>query len=481
MTARLEVDERHAHWRVRELADQAFSRAAGAPLIAGNSVRLLKDGIEHYPAWLEAIRAARHHVHFENYIFQDDAIGQEFADALIGRAREGVAVRVIYDWFGSLWKASRSYWNSLRAAGVQVHRYNPPQLDSPLGWLSRDHRKMLSVDGEIGFVTGLCIGACWMGDPANGVEPWRDTGVEIRGPAVAEIERAFARMWSSSGAPGPGPQQVEPPAETGTVSLRIVASEPATTGMVRLDQLVAALARKRLWISDAYYAGGATYAQALRAAARDGVDVRILLPNSTDVPIFRPLSRSGYRPLLEAGVRVFEWNGSMMHAKTAVADGRWARVGSTNLNITSWLGNCELDAVMEDEPFAEQMERMYLDDLGHATEVVLDRRRRLSMAGDRPRALPFSRRSGSARRAAVGALRLGNTLGAALTNRRVLGPIEARLATISGVFLFVLAALFAFFPRVLAYPLILLGAWAGLALLYRGWKLHRERKGQASG
>lgn len=122
--------------------------------------------------------------------------------------------------------------------------------------------------------------------------------------------------------------------------------------MFRFDQLVTALARRRLWLTDAYYAGVAAYVQALKAAARDGVDVRLLVPNGTDIPILRPLSRAGYRPLLEAGVRVFEWNGTMVHAKTAVADGQWGRVGSTNLNIASWLGNCELDAVIEEELFA---------------------------------------------------------------------------------------------------------------------------------
>jgi len=474
--ARQAFDERPELWRVRELADQAFSRAAGAPLIPGNSVRILKDGRENYPAWLEAIRAARHHVHFENYIFQDDAIGVEFADALIGKAREGVAVRVLYDWFGSLGKASRRYWNALRSEGVLVHGYNPPQLDSPLGWLSRDHRKVLGVDGTVGFVTGMCVGSPWVGDPAKGVEPWRDTGVAIRGPAVVEIERAFARIWTQSGAPEPGPGPVETPAEAGPASLRIVATEPATAGLLRLDQLVAAVARKSLWISDAYYAGGATYTQALRAAAQDGVDVRLLFPNATDVPLLKPLSRAGYRPLLEAGVRVFEWNGSMMHAKTAVADGRWARVGSTNLNITSWLGNCELDAVVEDEAFAAGMEAMYLEDLANATEIVLDRRRRLCPTGDCPPRRPaaFSRRIGSARRAAAGAIRLGNTLGAALANRRVLGPIEARLTTVAGLLLVVLAAVFAVFPRLLVYPLAALGAWAGLSLLYRGYKLRRQ-------
>src|SRR5690606_23750353 len=120
----------------------------------------------------------------------------------------------------------------------------------------------------------------------------------------------------------------------------------------------------------AYYAGAAPYVQALRAAAKDGVDVRLLVPNATDIPLLQPLSRAGYRSLLQAGVRIFEWNGTMLHAKTAVADGRWSRVGSTNLNIASWLGNCELDAVFEDEGIAREMEEMYLDDLAHATEVV---------------------------------------------------------------------------------------------------------------
>ena len=163
-----------------------------------------------------------------------------------------------------------------------------------------------------------------------------------------------------------------------------VATTPNMAGLFRVDQLVAALARERLWLTDAYYAGTTAYVQALRAAARDGVDVRLLVPNGTDIPLLRPLSRSGYRTLLEAGVRVFEWNGPMLHAKTAVADGRWARVGSTNLNVASWLGNHELDIIAEDRPFAALMETMYLDDLTNATEVVLDRRHRPSGRRGRP-------------------------------------------------------------------------------------------------
>ena len=165
--------------------------------------------------------------------------------------------------------------------------------------------------------------------------------------------------------------------------------------MLRLDELVAGIARQRLWISDAYYSGISSYVQALRAAAADGVDVRLLVPNSTDIPLLQPFSRAGYRALLEGGVRVFEWNGSMMHAKIAVADGRWARVGSTNLNVTSWLGNCELDCVVVDATFARQMEEQYEKDLGRSTEVVLDARRKVSAPGQPARARHARRRGGS--------------------------------------------------------------------------------------
>jgi cardiolipin synthase len=242
-----------------------------------------------------------------------------------------------------------------------------------------------------------------------------------------------------------------------------------------VDQLVAALARQRVWLTDAYYAGTAAYVQALRAAARSGVDVRLLVPNATDIPLLKALSRAGYRPLLEAGVRIFEWNGTMLHAKTAVADGRWARVGSTNLNVASWLGNCELDAVVEDEPFAQEMERMYLEDLSRATEVVLDLKRRVRAPGQPRHPAPAaSSGGGSAGRAAAGAVRIGNAIGAAFTNRRVLEPVEARLMAVIGAALLALAVLFALFPRVLAYPVAALFLWIAAALLYRSYALYRK-------
>jgi cardiolipin synthase len=319
----------------------------------------------------------------------------------------------------------------------------------------------------------------WEGIPEKKIDPWRDTGIEVRGPSVADIEQAFAQVWAMIGEPIPEPELVsrDALARAGETALRIVANIPAMAGTFRVDQLVAALARKRLWLTDAYYAGTAAYVQALRAAAKDGVDVRLLVPNGTDIPILRPLSRAGYRPLLEAGVRVFEWNGTMLHAKTAVADGHWARVGSTNLNISSWLGNCELDAMVEDELFAAEMEEMYLEDLTNATEIVLDAKRKLRTPGEPPRLHPvMTRGGGSAGRAAAGAVRIGNAVGAAFTGRRVLDAVEARLMASVGAIFLILAALFALFPAVLTYPLLIIFAWLGCALLYRSYKLHRKKK-----
>jgi cardiolipin synthase len=431
-------------------------------------VRLLCDAPQNYPAWLAAIRAARTSVHFENYIFHDDHVGQRFAAALGEKAREGVPVRVIYDWFGTLGKASAGFWRRLRADGVDVRCFNPPRFDQPLGWLGRDHRKCLVVDSEVAFVTGLCVGRMWEGEPERAVPGWRDTGVEVRGPAVAEVAHAFADSWAAIGPPLPaGESAAASLAAAGEIALRVVATTPGTAGLYRLDTLVASLAHRTLWLTDAYFAGTSTYVQALRAAAQDGVDVRLLVPGAaSDVPLMQAVSRAGYRALLEAGIRVFEWNGPMLHAKTAVADARWARVGSTNLNLTSWIGNRELDVVVEDEAFGAEMEQMFLHDLDNATEIVLRRWSRVRPAGS-ARARRVRGAGGSATRAAAGALRVGNALGSVLAARRVHGPAERWLMAEGGLLLSALAGVGLVWPRVLAWPLAVLGLWAGLALLAR--------------
>jgi cardiolipin synthase A/B len=478
------------------LLDQAFSRAAGAPRIEGNGVRLLRDAGENYPAWLEAIAAARRYVHFESYIIRDDNSGRQFAEALMAKAKEGVAVRLLYDWMGALGKTPRAYWSALRKAGVEVRCFNPIRLSAPLGWVHRDHRKSLVVDGEVGYITGLCVGDAWVGDPAKGVDPWRDTGIELRGPAVRDVGKAFARVWGVAGPPLPDDElpRKEDLSPAGDVAMRIVASEPDRGGLLRLDELVAAAARETLWLTDAYFVGFPTYVQALRAAALDGVDVRLLVPGGTDIPILRPLSRAGYRPLLQAGIRVFEWNGPMMHAKTAVADARWARVGSSNLNIASWLGNYELDAVIEDSGFAQTMTEQYLRDLGNATEILLPQRRRLrwrvrrdlrERRAERPAAARVRRArnswgdSGSTGRAMAGAVRLGNTFTAAVTDHRVLQPADARIIATIGLVLLLLAGVILIWPRVVAIPAAVLLLWIAGALLVRASRLLRSRKPDA--
>jgi cardiolipin synthase A/B len=465
---------------IRLLAEQALSRTAGAPLVPGNSVRLLKDARENYPAWLEAMRSAQKSIHFESFIIHEDNIGEQFAQVLIAKAKEGVTVRLIYDWLGAFGKTSRKFWEQLRKAGVQVRCFNAFRIDSPLGWLSRDHRKMISVDGRIGFVTGLCVGRMWVGDPERGIEPWRDTGIEVEGPAVADIVRAFADIWATMGSPMPENEiprkESIPPA--GDVTLQVVASVPNTAGLYRLDQFVTAIARKSLWLTDAYFVGMTPYVQSLIGAARDGVDVRLLVPGSTDIPILRALSRAGYQPLLEAGVRVFEWNGPMIHAKTAVADGRWARVGSTNLNVSSWIGNYELDAAVENEPFARAMEELYLEDLERSTEIVLNERQKVGPI--QKRSWRARRRAalsgGSVGRAGASAIRISNTVGAAMANRRVLGPAEARIVGSAGTILLLFAALGLLWPRWVTTPLAVLIGWFSISLFIRAYKLHRKRR-----
>jgi len=464
----------------RASAEQIFSRTAGAPLVPGNRVRVLKDAAENYPAWIEALEGAKRFIHFESYIIHGDDIGWKFAEILSRKAKEGVKVRVLYDWVGGLGKTPRRFWKKLRAEGVEVRCFNPPRLESPLSWVNRDHRKMIGVDGRIAFVTGLCVGRMWVGYPERKIDPWRDTGIEIIGPAVADVEKSFAEVW---GVTGPGVPTEEIPERNsirpeGDVPVRIIGTAPNTAGMYRLDQLIAALARRSLWLTDAYFIGSTAYIQGLRSAARDGVDVRLLVPGATDIPVLRAVSRAGYQPLLESGVRVFEWNGPMIHAKTAVADGRWARVGSTNLNISSWMGNYELDAAIEDKFIAHCLEEMYQEDLRNATEILLRKGNRVQLAVRRKNRLRRMKQNarGSVGRAGAGAIRIGNTLGAAITDHRVLGPAEARITGIGGFLLLALALIGIFLPRGLSIPLAVVLGWLAVSFLIRTYKLTREAK-----
>lgn len=460
------------------LPEEAFTRIAEAALIPRNNVRLLKDAAENYPAWLAAIERAKKTIHFESYIIHEDAQGKLFADALIKKASEGVRVRVVYDWMGGFGKTSRKYWNRLRAGGVEVRCYNPFSFARPLGWISRDHRKVLICDGEIAFVTGLCVGQMWVGEPEKNIEPWRDTGVELRGKAVAEVDRAFADIWDDLGSPIPVSQIADAPhlPDAGETNLRVVATKPGNARVYRLDQMVAALARESLWLTDAYFAGTNAYLETLRSAAADGVDVRLLVPAATDIPVMSAISRSGYRSLLEAGVRVYEWDGPMLHAKTAVIDGYWSRVGSTNLNIASWLSNCELDVLIENEEFGKRMQAMYLADLENATEICLNENRKARPVKKRARQAGLGLSSSTSyARIAPSAIAIGSALGSTISNkRRSLGAMEARINLFGGGMLALVGLIFFFFPRLLAIPLGVVSVWLAISLFVNSYHLFQQ-------
>jgi phosphatidylserine/phosphatidylglycerophosphate/cardiolipin synthase-like enzyme len=438
--------------------------------VRGNSLRILRDGSENYPEWMKAIESAEKTIHLEMYIIHNDQTGRRFRDLMVEKARQGVKVRVLYDWVGSGGPLAYRMWKPAREAGVEVRAASPPNLNSLLGWASRDHRKLLTTDGSLAFISGLCMGDAWAGDPARGIAPWRDTGVEILGPAVADAEASFAEAWKKAGgsiSAAEIPRRENLP-KAGNVALRIIAASPDTAGLYRLDLMVAASVCNTLWLSDAYFIGTSAYLQALRSAALDGVDVRVLVPHGSDIQWIANVSRTLYRSLLEAGVRVFEWNGPMMHAKTAVADGKWARIGSTNLNIASWIGNWELDVVIEDEKLGRQMSQMFLEDLSNSTEIVLTRRNKVRPAQPLPAAAKAPIALGSGKNVLTGVLRVGSAINTVVTGHRMLSRTESTSLLMISLVVLGLSAVALFLPKVIAYPVGVILVWVGILVLYRG-------------
>lgn len=453
----------------RQLAEQALARSAGAPLVAGNAVELLFDAAENFPRWLAAVDNARESILIEMYLFADDELGRQFRDLLCEKARQGVVVYLLYDWLGCWKEHLLRFFAPLKAAGAEVRSWQAPGLGSGLRLLGRDHRKLIVIDGETAFIGGLCISSHWT--------DWRDTGLQLRGPLLADCLAAFADSWQHSGAALPETLACRTE-QAGEVSARLIATTPATANLMRLDLLIAGFARQRLWLTDAYFMGTGAYLSALQQAARDGVDVRLLVPRSSDIPWIATVSRTLYRPLLEAGVRVFEWNGPMIHAKTAVADGRWARIGSTNLNWSSWMANRELDLAIEDDVLAAQMEQRFLLDLEHATEVVLGGRRGQPLLKERRLAkrLPVRQQAAAgAAAAARQAVRIGEVVEAAVRGTRAVESSEASAFLAIALVLLGGAVLLFFFPQLAAIPLMLLLAMAGSAVLLRSLGLYARR------
>lgn len=445
--------------------ERAADRASGTVAVPGNAVRLLFDGPEIYPAMLEQIAAAKRRIHFENYIFRHDATGQRFADALIARARDGIRVRVLYDWLGCF-STPRSFWRRMTDAGIEVRVFGPPRLRDPLAFIIRDHRKVMVIDGERGVTGGHCIGDEWAGDPARNQRPWRDTAVELSGPAARVLDQAFERVWSQSdGDPIDDGTEVGPEvAEAGDLMVRVVATEPGEQRASRTMEMLLGVAAERIWITEPYLAGARRVFQVLDDAAQDGVDVRLLMPGASDVPMVRNLSRTGYRRLLRSGVRLWEWSGSMLHAKTLSVDSRWIRVGSSNLNPSSLMANWELDVFVDSPELSEQFERQYLEDLAESSEVVTRDRTGLRWRNwQAPAAVVVTApaKEGQAHRPGRKERRRNAFLRAAVLARGAKAALFGPLALV----LLIFATLLVIFPRAAAYTTAAIAALSGLTLL----------------
>jgi phosphatidylserine/phosphatidylglycerophosphate/cardiolipin synthase-like enzyme len=235
----------------------------------------------------------------------------------------------------------RRYWRRLSEAGCAVRPAQPVTPAHLLRLLRRNHRKLCSVDGERAILGGVCIADEWAGDPARGREAWRDAALDVRGPAVGSLETTFGRLWREA-------VTAFEPRPAGQAELRVIEGIPGGFRLHRAVEFLAATAGHQIWITDAYFVPPPTLMRALTSAARDGVDVRLLLPGQTDLPVVRALTRVGYRDLLRTGVRIWEWHGAMLHSKTALVDGRHFKIGSSNLNPSSLGGNWELDVLVDD-------------------------------------------------------------------------------------------------------------------------------------
>ncbi len=359
-----------AHEPLPGVVDRALDRATGGRAIPGNRVALLFDGPEIFPAMLERIAAARRWIHFDSYIFHGDETGRRFVEALIERAHAGVPVRLVTDWLGSFTTRPR-IWRRLRKAGVEVRLFNPPNILRIRRNLVRDHRKVLVIDGATTIIGGHCIGNEWAGNPAKNRQPWRETACAIDGPAALAADQAFARLWSAIGESLPSSELASDAPVLGDAEVRIMAGEPGSVRASRVSSLLLDGAEDRIWITDAYLIAPREIYQGLMDAARAGLDVRLLVPGTSDLTHLQNLTRIGYRDLLRAGVRIFEWRGPMLHAKTLVTDGRWVRIGSTNLNLSSLLANYELDVLTDDPRLGLAMEARYRRDIEESVEILL--------------------------------------------------------------------------------------------------------------
>jgi len=350
---------------------QTMHALTGAPMTPGNACEILRNGVQIFPSMLAAIRVAQKTINLEFYIYWDGEVGRMFAEALAERARAGVHVKVILDSVGSS-SMSRTLINFMLRNGIDLEWYHPLRWYTLRRFNHRTHRKILIVDGRVGFSGGVGIADDWLGD-ADSKDHWRETMIRVEGPVVTQMQFAFMDNWvKSRGELLTGLDyfpQVEPRGEHLTQVIKSSPSEGSST--VKLMYVISIVsAEKSIWISNAYFVPDPDTLRALEGAVRRGVDVRVIVPGEhTDVPIVRQASRLFYERLLKHGIRVFEYQPTMMHAKTMVVDGIWSTIGSSNFDERSFRLNDEVNVNVYDEGIAARLEEMFREDLAHSEEI----------------------------------------------------------------------------------------------------------------
>jgi cardiolipin synthase len=353
---------------------------SGQPLISGNKVLLLKDGPATYAAMFKAIEKATDTVNLETFIFQADDTGRKFADLLIKKQSEGVQVNIIYDSLGSK-STPASFFQQLRDAGIRVLEFNPVSL---VGLTHRDHRKILVVDGMIAFTGGVNISSAYA-DKLIGIsgshdedEPrmaWRDTHIQIEGPAVAEFQKLFLDTWKRQKGPELAERNYFPRLKPeGTDLVQVLASSPGKMNRVTFLLYVSAINNAEMYVhmTSSYFVPDDQTLSALKKAAGRGVDVEIIVPERSDSKIALYAGQYYYSQLLKSGVKLLRFNDAILHAKTAVIDDVWATVGSTNMDFWSFLRDDEVNAVILSQSFAGEMEAMFQEDVKKSSRIKPD-------------------------------------------------------------------------------------------------------------
>ena len=358
----------------------------GSPLILGNKVTLLQDGAATYPAMFAAIRNARDHINLESYIIEDDEIGGQFANLLLEQQGRGVQVNVIYDSVGGF-NTPKAFFKRLTAGGIEVLEFNPINpLAAKTPWLinNRDHRKLLVVDGRTAFIGGINISSVYSSGSiarrtvkaAENTAAWRDTDLQIEGPVVGELQKLFMQTWEKQrGKPLVQKEYFPALKAQGKDIVRAIGSTPDDPYSLIYLTLISAIgnAEKQVYLTNAYFVPDPQLLKSLIDATGRGVDVKLILPSHSDSAVVFHAGRSHYSTLLKAGVKIYERRGALLHSKTAIIDGVWSTVGSTNLDWRSFLDNDEINAVILGREFAQQMLAMFARDLEASDAVDLER------------------------------------------------------------------------------------------------------------